>query len=94
MPKIIENVMIGMDDVQEMYNYVEQTKKLINALIYSRDEALNGINQMGDGVKDQVYTWFYDYFEDFSKYIDELNKYNHRNIKYFEEISRPIHVWP
>ena len=87
----IENAMIG--DAQEMFNYVEQTKKLIDALIHSRDESLEGINKMGDGFHDNVYAQFYNDFEDFSKYIDELNEYNHRSIKYYENLGFLVGEW-
>jgi hypothetical protein len=86
-----ENAMIG--DAKAMYHYIEQTKKLIDSLIVSRDNALKGIDDMGNGFKDNVYIQFHDDFDAFSKYIDELNEYNHRAIKYYAQLAELTERW-
>jgi hypothetical protein len=86
-----DDAMIG--DAAAMYNYIEQTKKIVDSLIVSRDNSLKGIDDMGDGFKDNVYVQFHNDFEEFSKYIDNLNEYNHRAMKYYAQLAEITGIW-
>jgi len=87
----IQNSMIG--DAKEMHAYIDATKQMMDELIKTRKEALDGINKMGDGFKDRVYLDFKAEFEQFSKYIDRLNDYNEKAKVYYAKLAKQIEIW-
>jgi uncharacterized protein YukE len=85
------NAMIG--DAKEMYSYIDHTKKMMDELIKSRKQALDGIEKMGDRWNDKAYQDYKAEFEQFSKYIDKLNAYNEKSKVYYGKLVRLIEVW-
>jgi hypothetical protein len=85
------NAIIG--DAKEMYAFIDKTKVLIDELVKSKKFALDGIDKMGDGFKDNIYEKFKDDFTKFSKYIDELNTYNEKTRAYYGKLAKVIDIW-
>jgi uncharacterized protein YukE len=80
-----DNAMIG--DPEEMLYFSYYMKQLINELDRSRTEALQGIDKMGQGFKDEVFTTFEEEFHKFGQYIDEINEYFEKSSKYYMELT-------